>query len=77
MAKSNYPTEDRIRTALIQRVDRFCRLTGASPTAVGKQAVNDTAFIHDIRSGKNFTVDRYSRVMAWLDKKWPETEAVR
>lgn len=72
-----YPTEDEIREALIRRATKFCELTGSSITAVGQQAVNDTAFIHDIKNGKNFTVARFQRAMDWLDENWPHTEAAQ
>lgn len=72
-----YPTEEEIRAALLDRVAKFCDLTGCSITAVGQQAVNDTAFIHDIKNGKNFTVARFQRAMDWLDENWPQTEAAQ
>lgn len=69
-----YPSESQIRSALLGRVEKFTELTGIKPSAIGKQAVNDPAFVLRIRGGNNFTVDTYRRFMTWLDENWPEQE---
>jgi hypothetical protein len=69
-----YPHATVIRSALLDRVDEYTRLTGQPISAVGRAAVNDPHFIFDVRIGHNFTVSRYQRVHDWLDRNWPERE---
>lgn len=71
-----HPSDEDIRAALVERVARFVTLTGRSRTEIGLKAVNDSAIIGRIQGGRNFTVETYGRLMAWLDANWPEREAV-
>lgn len=72
MTHDTYPSEDQIRESLLARADAFRKLTGCSKTEIGKAAVNDPAFLHQVSKGRNFTISTYSRAMGWLDENWPE-----
>ena len=72
MLQPDYPSEGEIRAALIRRADEFTRLTGLPKSVVGKEAVNDPAFLSQVAGGRNFTVGLYRRVMDWLDENWPK-----
>lgn len=72
----HHPSDDDIRAGLVERVGQFVILTGRSRTEIGRKAVNDSAVIHRIATGGNFTLETYGRLMAWLDANWPECEAV-
>jgi hypothetical protein len=75
MNEQNYPTDMTLRDALIQRVERFIAVAGGSRTSIGRDAVGDGHFVHDVAKGDNFTIDRYSRTMDWLDRNWPQEAA--
>jgi hypothetical protein len=75
---ASYPSEQRIRAALVARVDRFVRTTGTSRSEVGRRALNDTPFVAQVCAGRNFTIGSYARVMAWLDAAdWTPRRAVK
>ena len=74
MPSKRYPTEKQIRTALIQRIDAFIKVTGLTKSSVGKEAVGDPAFVGRLFGG-NFTVTTYGRVMKFLDDNWPRRSA--
>lgn len=42
-----------------------------SRSEIGKAAVNDPAFLHQVAKGRNFTVGTYAKAMGWLDEHWP------
>lgn len=67
----DYPSELKIREALIQRTEEFSRLTGTARTTISKSAVNDPAFLSRVVNGSNFTIGLYTRVQNWLDDNWP------
>jgi hypothetical protein len=76
MNDRSYPTDATLRDSLIERVERFIALAGGSRTSVGRDAVGDGHFVHDVANGDGFTITRYSRLMTWLDDNWPkETQA--
>lgn len=72
MTRETYPSEDHIRESLLARAEAFREITGLSKTDIGKAAVNDPAFLHQVSKGRNFTISTYSRAMGWLDDNWPE-----
>jgi hypothetical protein len=74
MNDQSYPTAQTLRDALLDRVDRFAGLAGGSRSSIGMQAVGDPKIVHRIAKGKNFTIDVYGRLMAWLDQNWPSEE---
>ncbi len=73
---ADYPRVDDIRAAMLARVDEYCRLTGDARSTIGKSAVNDPAFFHQIEDGRNFQVNTYKKAMDWLDAHWPEKGVV-
>lgn len=75
MESVSYPSDSEIRAALLRRADEFIRLTGSTKSAIGKDAVNDPAFLGQVAAGRNFTIGMYQRVMAYLDANWPKGEA--
>lgn len=62
-------TADQVRAALLARIDAFITASGRSASWVGKQAVQDDRFVSRIRSGGNFSLQIYQRVMDWLDEQ--------
>ena len=67
----SYPSETAIRDSLLQRSVEFSEATGMSRSEIGKAAVNDPAFLHQVAKGRNFTVGTYAKAMGWLDEHWP------
>lgn len=59
-------TSDEIRSALIQRAELFAEKNGMSLSSIGVAAVKDAKFLHRVKSGKNFNIDTYQRVVEWL-----------
>lgn len=56
-----------IRDALLHEIDAFLARTGMEPSRLGKDAVNDPAFVHRLRAGADVrtrTVDRIREFMA-------------
>lgn len=72
MEPAPYPTHDQIRKALVERAAEFVRLTECPKSSIGKNSVNDPAFISRIEGGSNFTVEIYQKVQSWLDANWPK-----
>lgn len=66
-----YPTEEKIRRSLVERVDKYVVLTGTHRSSVGKAAVNDPAVVSRIERGRNFTIAVYTRLHEFLDENWP------
>jgi hypothetical protein len=77
MPRISFPTEQEIRDALVRRADEFSRQTGMSKSEIGKLALNDGAFLNQVRKGRNFTIMVYRRLMDWLDANWPDREEQR
>jgi hypothetical protein len=71
MSNHPYPTEPEIRAALVDRLRKFCAITGAAPSVVCRTVMNDTTFFSKIVGGGNFTVATYKRLQAHLDDNWP------
>lgn len=72
MSNETYPSEERLRQALLGRADEFMKITGRNPTEVGKAVMNDPAFLPRLKKGRGFKLSTYSRVMGWLDQNWPD-----
>ncbi len=67
-----YPTEAELRKLLLDRVQRYCELTGMSKSALGLAIAKDKTLFSDIANGRNFKIGTYADVMNWLDTFWPE-----
>lgn len=72
MAAAMIPSSDDLRKSLIARVNAFCALTGITKSEVGKQAVNDVAFVSELEGGRNITMRSYEKLRVYLDKNWPK-----
>lgn len=71
MGRGSYPSWDDLRAAVRSRVERFGRLTGRSPTAIGRAALRDDHAVFRMLDGGNFTIRSYQRLMKWFDDHWP------
>jgi hypothetical protein len=70
MSKSHATASDP-KTELLRRLAQFSAISGMSKSAIGKQALNDSAFVFRIET-QDVTLSTYSKVMRWLDANWPE-----
>jgi len=75
-----YPTAIEIRRVMLKRANEYMRLVNRTRLAhqqeglssISKKALNDGSFLPECATGmRNFTIDNYRRVMAWLDDNWP------
>jgi len=71
------PSAEEIRACLIARAEEFTRLTGMTPSDLGKAALNDPAFVTDLKEGRNFTIKLYGRFLSYLDDHWPSSKRSR
>lgn len=76
MPDEKYPTEEKLRSILLERAEEFCELTDTSLSNLGKTIAKDTSLFSQIRSGRNFTVALYTKVNEWLDENWPKEAKV-
>jgi hypothetical protein len=67
-----YPTEQKIRSALIARMEAFSAATGRAPSMICREVMNDTSFYAKLKDGGNFTVATYQRFNDHFDKHWPK-----
>ena len=58
--------------ALINKAKTFAARTGKSLSTVSLLAANNGKFLDGIISGKGCTVDRYNRVMSYLEENMPQ-----
>lgn len=63
------PTDQEIREELLKRADTLRRRTGKSLSEIGREAVQDTAFMGRVRNGKNITLKVYQRALDWFDRQ--------
>jgi hypothetical protein len=52
--------------ALLAQVERYIRLSGIAPSRLGRDAVKDPRFVHDLRLGREPRPKTLARVAAWL-----------
>jgi hypothetical protein len=71
MSGPAYPSVQTIREAMLMRAREFSRISGLSVADIGQLALNDTAFLYKVSQGRNFNLDTYRKLMAWLDRRWP------
>lgn len=71
------PTSDDLRQALLARANEYAELAtgpnGKKPAlgTISDKCAGDGKFLSEISKGGNFTVDRYTKAMAWFDANWP------
>lgn len=52
---------------------RLRGVTGMSWSAIGKAAINDSAFLTRASEGANFTINTYQKVMTYMHRRMPVT----
>lgn len=60
-------TAEQVRAHLLARVDAYQVKTGCTDAKLGTDAVRDHKILSRIRSGENFTIRTYQRLIDWLD----------
>lgn len=58
---------DAIRRLLLDRADAFSKKHNVSLSRIGVEALNDSKFLSEVRTGRNFTIESYGAVMGWID----------
>jgi hypothetical protein len=76
-AAEKIPSADDLRRGLLAQLDEFAKLSGMTKSEIGKNAVNDVAFISDLEAGRNITLKLYDRVRSYIDNNWPDRSALR
>jgi hypothetical protein len=66
-----WPTEEQLRCFLLDAAEFFHRQTGMPRTEIGMRALNDPAFLQQVRVGRNLKIRTFERFMRWLDAYWP------
>lgn len=54
------------RTRFIAEIESFMSKHGLEATTFGKMCLNDTAFLHKLREGRNPRLDTVEEVRAWM-----------
>lgn len=52
---------------LLQRIDRYLRVTKTTPTRFGRNAVGDPNFVLNLREGRNPRERTVDRVLSYLE----------
>jgi 2,4-dienoyl-CoA reductase-like NADH-dependent reductase (Old Yellow Enzyme family) len=52
---------------LLSHVERYLRKSGVAATRLGREAVRDPRFVHDLRNGREPRTSTTIRVLAWID----------
>lgn len=68
MAKKSI-TAEQVRSHLISRIDAYQGKVPTTDAKLGTNAVGDHKVIARIRSGENFTLNTYQRLIDWLDQQ--------
>ncbi|HEY2527727.1 MAG TPA: hypothetical protein VGJ20_07205 [Xanthobacteraceae bacterium] len=66
-----FPTEEQLRCFLLDAAEYFHRQTGLPRTEIGVRALNDPAFLQQVRAGRAIKVRTFESFMRWLDAHWP------
>jgi hypothetical protein len=72
-----FPSEEDLRDYLLACANSFSELTGVPLYEIGQRAMNDPAFIPQIKAGRNFKAGTFERFMVWLDEHWPDARLSR
>lgn len=57
---------NRLTSGFLACVDRFVSVTGMHVSVVGRNAINDPAFVKSIRNGHVLTLKQYARFQAYM-----------
>lgn len=63
----DFPTSDTIRDALISKAEAFCTRNKTSFSAICNSVGIDNKFLARVKSGENFNIATYQKVMDWLE----------
>lgn len=63
--------------SLRRRVESYLKRARISPTRFGREALNDTRFVFDLRRGRQVTETVAARVDAWIDNREREQRLMR
>lgn len=69
------PNAEDLRSALLARAGQYAALTKLKMGTVSDRCAGDGKFLAAVAAGGNFTIDRYTQAMAWLDANWPDAPA--
>jgi ketosteroid isomerase-like protein len=53
---------------LRQRIERFLKRTGMTPSRFGREVLNDSHFVSKLREGRRVREKTRIKVKAWLDR---------
>lgn len=67
MAKAIAPTANDIRARLLARAEAFSAKHGVSLSRIGLEALKDSKFLAEVKSGRNFTISSYQSVLDWIE----------
>ena len=62
---------------LLRRVESYLKRTRTSPTRFGREALNDSRFVFDLRKGRQVTETVAARIDAWIDHRDREQRLMR
>ena len=68
----SFPTEENLRRFLLDAAECFRERTGMPWSVIGDRALNDPAFIAQVREGRNIKIRTFENFMFWLDRHWPD-----
>jgi hypothetical protein len=54
---------------LQRRIELFLRRNAMTPTRFGREALNDSRFVFDLRKGRELREKTVNRVAGWLDRR--------
>ncbi|HEX8642998.1 MAG TPA: hypothetical protein VF702_03695 [Allosphingosinicella sp.] len=54
-------------TTLRRRIEQLLETGRLTPTRLGREALSDPCFVHDLRRGRRPRPETVARVLAWLD----------
>lgn len=54
---------------LLRRIDQYLRRSRMSPTQFGRETVNDSRLIRDLRNGRELRRKTVERIVTWLDAR--------
>jgi len=55
-----------IKQTILSMIESYLRATNMTATAFGVAVMNDTAFVHDLRRGRDMTLSVADRVIAYM-----------
>lgn len=72
-----FPSEEELRRFLLDAAEHFHEKTGMPRTEIGQRALNDPAFLTQVKEGRNIKLRTWETFLVWLDKHWAATEQTK